>query len=54
MTKRNGSEPILEVRNLQTHFFTDKGEVKAVNGVSLAWKTSRRWASSAKADVAKA
>ena len=36
MTKRNGSEPILEVRNLQTHFFTDKGEVKAVKGVSFS------------------
>ena len=26
---------LLEVRNLQTSFFTDAGEVKAVNGVSF-------------------
>lgn len=28
-------EPILDVRNLQTHFFTDRGVVKAVDGVSF-------------------
>ena len=28
--------PILEVRNLSTHFFTDDGEVKAVRGVSFS------------------
>ncbi len=28
-------EPILSVRNLQTHFFTDEGIVKAVDGVSF-------------------
>ena len=27
--------PLLEVRNLQTHFFTEEGIVKAVNGVSF-------------------
>ncbi len=27
-------EPILEVKNLQTHFYTDEGIVKAVNGIS--------------------
>ncbi|MBQ0071893.1 MAG: ATP-binding cassette domain-containing protein, partial [Spirochaetales bacterium] len=26
---------LLEVRNLQTSFFTDAGEVKAVNGISF-------------------
>ena len=26
--------PLLEIRNLQTSFFTDNGEVKAVNGIS--------------------
>jgi len=31
----NVSEPILEVRNLHTSFFTSEGEVKAVNGVSF-------------------
>ncbi len=28
-------EPILQIRNLQTSFFTDAGEVKAVDGVTL-------------------
>ena len=32
----NGAEPILEVKNLKTHFFTDKGVVQAVKGVSFA------------------
>lgn len=30
-----GEVPVLSVRNLQTSFFTDSGEVKAVNGVSF-------------------
>jgi len=30
------TDPILEVRNLSTHFFTDDGEVKAVRGVSFS------------------
>lgn len=28
-------EPLLSIRNLKTHFFTDEGVVKAVDGVSL-------------------
>ena len=34
MSKTNGAEPILEVKILKTHFFTDKGVVQAVKGVS--------------------
>jgi oligopeptide/dipeptide ABC transporter ATP-binding protein len=30
------SEPILEIENLQTHFFTEAGVVRAVDGVSYA------------------
>lgn len=30
------SQPILEVRNLQTHFFTDNGEIPAVDNVSIS------------------
>ncbi len=33
-SSKNG-ESVLEVKNLHTSFFTDKGEVKAVNGVSF-------------------
>src|SRR5690606_41142662 len=29
------AEPLLDVRNLQTHFFTDRGVVRAVDGVSF-------------------
>src|SRR5690625_2188026 len=28
-------EKILEIKNLQTHFFTDRGEIPAVDGISL-------------------
>jgi len=30
-----GQEPLLEVRDLQTHFFTDRGVARAVDGVSF-------------------
>lgn len=33
--KKNNEDAILEVKNLHTSFFTDSGEVKAVNGVSF-------------------
>ena len=36
MDGSNGAEPILEVKNLKTHFFTDKGVVQAVKGVSFS------------------
>ncbi len=29
-------QPLLEIRDLRTSFFTDAGEVRAVDGVSLA------------------
>lgn len=36
MTTTNGSQPILEVKNLKTHFFLEKGVVQAVKGVSFS------------------
>lgn len=33
--KSNGMQPLVEVDNLQTYFFTDEGTVKAVDGVSF-------------------
>ena len=35
MRAENGAEPILQVKNLKTHFFTDKGVVQAVKGVDF-------------------
>src|SRR5206468_5280616 len=32
---RAPDEPVLEIRDLKTHFFTDDGVVRAVNGVSF-------------------
>lgn len=29
------SQPVLQIENLQTHFFTDRGQVPAVDGVSI-------------------
>ena len=31
----NGTSPLLEVKGLKTHFFTDYGVVKAVDGVDI-------------------
>jgi oligopeptide transport system ATP-binding protein len=36
MASNNGSEPILEVKNLKTHYFMEKGVVQAVKGVSFS------------------
>ena len=33
--QHNGSGPLLQVRDLRTHFFTRRGLVRAVNGVSF-------------------
>ncbi|MBO7385513.1 MAG: ATP-binding cassette domain-containing protein, partial [Clostridia bacterium] len=30
-----GTEPLLQVKNLHTSFYTEAGEVKAVNGISF-------------------
>ena len=34
-TLRNSSAPLLDIRDLRTHFFTRRGVVQAVNGVSF-------------------
>src|SRR5688500_15134913 len=34
-TPRNSSAPLLDIRDLRTHFFTRRGVVPAVNGVSF-------------------
>ena len=46
-------DPILEVRNLSTHFFTDDGEVKAVRDVSFRPRRARPLASSASSGCGK-
>jgi peptide/nickel transport system ATP-binding protein len=30
------SQPVLEIKNLQTHFFTDRGQIPAVDGVTIS------------------
>ena len=37
--------PLLKVRDLRTSFFTDAGEVKAVNGVNFNLEHGRFWVS---------
>ena len=49
----NGAAPILEVKDLKTHFFTDKGVVQRLR-VSAFELANRRWASSARAAAARA
>jgi ABC-type glutathione transport system ATPase component len=39
--------PLLQVKHLQTHFFTDAGVVKSVEDVSFALNTGETLASSA-------
>ncbi|MCI2050142.1 MAG: ABC transporter ATP-binding protein [Lachnospiraceae bacterium] len=39
--RENEENPVLSVRNLHTSFFTDSGEVKAVNGVSFNLKKGK-------------
>ena len=43
----DSSDTLLDVRDLKTHFFTDEGVVKAVDGVNLSLKRGpdalRRW-----------
>ncbi len=36
MSVKRSAELILEVRDLQTHFFTERGVVQAVKGVSFS------------------
>lgn len=36
---QNGTKPILEIKGLQTYFYTDDGVVKAVDGVDLKLQT---------------
>ncbi|EFU41183.1 ABC transporter ATP-binding protein [Paenibacillus vortex V453] len=35
------SQPILQIQDLHTHFFTDRGEIPAVDGVSLYVRPGR-------------
>jgi hypothetical protein len=46
--------PILSVKDLRTHFFTDQGVVRAVDGVTFHVMPARRSASSASPARAKA
>ena len=40
------AERLLEVKDLHTSFFTDAGEVKAVNGLSFNLDEGKSWESS--------
>jgi peptide/nickel transport system ATP-binding protein len=39
----NNSDPILEVKNLKTYFFTEDGIVKAVDGVDFSVSQEKCW-----------
>ena len=45
--------PLLEVRDLSIHFFTEEGVVRAVENVSLEIYPRRSWVSWANRDVEK-
>ena len=45
---------LLEVKGLETRFFTQDGVVHAVNGISYTWTKARPWRSWAKAAAARA
>ena len=45
---------LLEVKGLETRFFTQDGVVNAVNGISYTWMKAKPWPSSAKAGAARA
>ena len=47
------TDVVLEVNDLQTHFFTRLGIVKAVDGSALMSERVRRWESSASLAVAR-
>ena len=40
-SKRDSAQPVLEVKDLKTYFFTEEGVVKAVDGVSFAVQKGR-------------
>ena len=52
MSDSGRSDLLLEVRNLQVHFYLFEGVVQAVNDVSFDVHRGRTWASSARADPA--
>jgi ABC-type dipeptide/oligopeptide/nickel transport system ATPase component len=41
------SDALIEIQGLKTHFFTDKGIVKAVDGVDLVIRPGQTWVWSA-------
>ena len=54
MTEAQAEEMVLDVKNLQTVFFTNSGLFKAVDDVSFTSAAARRWRSSANPAAARA